>query len=689
MIEQFIDSALMYNLALTLFHFLWQGVLVALFLKCALVIVPWKNAQGRYLASTFAMIANLALPIFTFFYISQHSSSLNTDLAKIQDLALVSNGFSVPGSAAFNNNLVEYSTYIGVFWLATVLFLASRIFIELYSVNQLPKKGNLPVSDQLMARFGELVERIGLKRMPRLIVSVKVQVPMAIGWLKPAVLIPASMITGLTPAQLDMLLLHELAHIRRHDYLVNFLQTLIEILLFFHPCVYWVSKQMRNEREYCSDDIAVHHCGDPIAYAHTLADTASLCKKHRHMPIPNIAMAASGGDLKQRVVRLVDHHCTANGHSAKWLASIAAIATIMLLATKQLITAPFIDLSSGHFSLSHFGNTPNSNSQTQSNNVLAETSLAQQLLTQESPAGLGIKREDTILQRSEYQVPPSKVEERFVKKNLSKQAAVESKEETLSELHLAEATSFKLASNNKESQNARSVAAPSINKETVRAPSLSGGVSNKTLVSIENPKARAKIDTNTASLYLDTMTTNSDAELDRLSDKNRNLSKTSTSSAEAAFAKTDSANANSSMANPYASQISALDDIPVTQETINLNAVNPGRNNLLFDTSSMNPLRKSNGLLPEAVNAHILHSVEPKYPSMAKRKGIELDVMVHFTIDKQGHVRNIEFERKNKVNYFRTSIRNAVAKWRFQPAHENGRAVESKLSKIFSFSLLK
>ena len=96
--------------------------------------------------------------------------------------------------------------------------------------------------------------------------------PTVIGWLKPVVLLPASALAGLTPRQLEAILAHELAHIRRHDYLVNLLQTLVETLLFYHPAVWWLSRRIRVERENCCDDLAVSLCGDPVAYAAALAD---------------------------------------------------------------------------------------------------------------------------------------------------------------------------------------------------------------------------------------------------------------------------------------------------------------------------------------------------------------------------------------------------------------------------------
>ena len=124
----------------------------------------------------------------------------------------------------------------------------------------------------------------------------------SIGWLKPVVLLPASALAGLTPQQLEAILAHELAHIRRHDYLVNLLQTLVETLLFYHPAVWWLSRRIRVERENCCDDLAVSLCGDPVAYADGARRSRSAASGPRR---PSLAMAATGGSLLQRVRRLL------------------------------------------------------------------------------------------------------------------------------------------------------------------------------------------------------------------------------------------------------------------------------------------------------------------------------------------------------------------------------------------------
>ena len=109
----------------------------------------------------------------------------------------------------------------------------------------------------------------------RVVESALVDVPVVIGWLRPVILLPVAALAGLTPAQVEAILAHELAHIRRHDSCVNVLQTIAETLLFYHPAVWWVSHRIRAEREHCCDDIAVAVCGDPVAYAQALAELES------------------------------------------------------------------------------------------------------------------------------------------------------------------------------------------------------------------------------------------------------------------------------------------------------------------------------------------------------------------------------------------------------------------------------
>src|SRR5213075_1678041 len=134
-----------------------------------------------------------------------------------------------------------------------------------------------------------------LRRAVKLVESAAVEVPAVISWLRPVVLLPASTLTGLAPKQIEMVLAHELAHIRRHDFLVNILQAVVETLMFYHPAVWWMSRRLRIERENCCDDLAVAVCGDALQYARALTRLEELRGG------PRIALAANGGSLLTRV----------------------------------------------------------------------------------------------------------------------------------------------------------------------------------------------------------------------------------------------------------------------------------------------------------------------------------------------------------------------------------------------------
>ncbi len=653
--ESLINSPLLAALAITLIHFLWQGVLVALVLKTLLSLISFQKSQLRYALSSLAMLAYLFLPAITFFLVYDIEYRQATSL--VHALPLLDQHFYLEQMQAntWYMEWLEFLPALSIAWLTIVCVLALKLVIELYNVNKLPMQGCVAADKALQTRFEALIKKVGLSRKVVLLLSSKTNVPMAIGWLKPVVLIPFSMLSGLSPQQLDMLLLHELAHIRRHDYLVNFLQTLVEILLFFHPAVRWASKQMRNEREYCSDDIAVQHSGSSVAYAHTLADTASLCQKHRHHSIPNMAMAASGGDLKQRVIRLLDQqHCTKSTDSGKWLASFSILISIVFVFSKSSLTLPTIDLQSGSISIQSAPKALNKSAITyvplSFESVNSNTSLASQLLAID---------DSTI---NDSKVNGSKVSEENI--NL--------RPETIKQ-HRTLQVKARLLKRNTASEN---LSAPYYNELPIVPVSLNS-------------------EKNVAQHH---------AELQTQTQVSQNINKTTTkSSSELALQLTDSKQ-NSTKRNSYSQQLASLLNEPKASKDISVASLQHshyGERNQpkSSDNKALKATTLSRDNNNEAVSdvkgmeaknfaAKLINSVEPKYPSSAKRKGIELEIMVEFNIDKNGLVKNIQFESKSKVSYFRNTIRNAMQKWRFLPAKENGRAVESKMSKIFSFSLL-
>ena len=165
----------------------------------------------------------------------------------------------------------------------------------------------------------QLAHRLRIKKAVTLAQSAHMKTPAVVGWVRPMILLPPAALTGLTVDQLQAILLHELAHIRRYDYLVNLIQIFIETLLFYHPALWWVSRRIRIEREHCCDDTAATALGSPIEYAHALTRMAELA-----LPTNQLAVAANTSNLLHRVSRLLQINPQDNSRSG-WITALAAL----------------------------------------------------------------------------------------------------------------------------------------------------------------------------------------------------------------------------------------------------------------------------------------------------------------------------------------------------------------------------
>ena len=187
-------------------------------------------------------------------------------------------------------------------WIAGVLFASLRTLTGLFAVRRLRTRGLTDLSIQILAHGDSLAGLMKVSYACQFAGSTLVKVPTVVGYFKPLILLPASAISGLTIQELETIIAHELGHVRRHDYLVNFIQTVIETLLFYHPAVWLISRKVRIQRENCCDDIAVAVCGCPVTYARALEKLES----GRSMS-GSLALAASDNSLIERIGRLLGH----------------------------------------------------------------------------------------------------------------------------------------------------------------------------------------------------------------------------------------------------------------------------------------------------------------------------------------------------------------------------------------------
>ena len=327
--DTLLNNAQLGAAGLALLHFVWQGALLALGLALLLRALRPERAGLRYALACVTLLLMAAAPLATFGGLYGGSSPVTSSATRLEPLASEGetasetrgDGATTPSTtltpvssvastgetarplglsyAPFAPlNVGRVAPYVTLLWGLSVLFLALRLLGGVWVSARLGRKGRLaPVHYQ--QRLLELSRRLGLKRPVRLLESRAVAVPVVAGLLKPVILLPTSALTGLSPLQLEMILAHELAHVRRRDPLVNALQHLVETALFYHPAVWWVSNVVREEREACCDNVATRLCGNPLAYAETLARLERL-----RGPGP-LVLAASGGRLKARIERLL------------------------------------------------------------------------------------------------------------------------------------------------------------------------------------------------------------------------------------------------------------------------------------------------------------------------------------------------------------------------------------------------
>ncbi len=190
-------------------------------------------------------------------------------------------------------------------WFVGVVVAAFRLLWSWHTVRRLRRAGISPVGDAVHGVLERTARRLGLARTVEALQSSLVKMPVVLGCFRPVVLLPLCIVTGLPAAQLEMILAHELAHIRRHDYLVNLLQTLVETLFFYHPAVWWLSRQIRNERENCCDDVAMALAGSRAEYGRAL-----LAIEELRAASPALSLAAGGGSLLARIRRIAGREPT-------------------------------------------------------------------------------------------------------------------------------------------------------------------------------------------------------------------------------------------------------------------------------------------------------------------------------------------------------------------------------------------
>lgn len=276
----------------TLLHFLWQGLLIGCATALARAALRNARPEARYAVGCGALLACLAWP----------AASLYLRLAGGDATGVLFSSTLLPAALLAPDSLPDLDlllrAIVGV-WALCAAMLALRMALGMLWIARSARKDEATHA-LWQTRLSGMAQDAGVTRPVRLRVLDGIASPLTAGIWRPMVLVPAALITGMPPHLLDALLAHELAHIRRHDYLLNLLQNAIEALLFFHPAVWWISRGVRLEREHIADDFAARQLGEPRRLALALSELERLQFSTHHL-----AQAANGGDLMSRIKRLL------------------------------------------------------------------------------------------------------------------------------------------------------------------------------------------------------------------------------------------------------------------------------------------------------------------------------------------------------------------------------------------------
>ena len=298
MIADLVRTPLAKAIGWTLFHSLWEGAIVAIALLAALQAL--RSSRARYPAACFAMLAIVAGFIGTLLFV-QHAANLKPIPFNLT-IPPAPPGDGLGLRNQFDRlNASDMLPWLAPFWLTGVIFFHLRGLAGWIAARRLGSRGVCRAPEIWQERLIELRTRIRLSKPVALLESSLAEVPVVVGYLRPAILVPVGMLAGMPASQVEAILLHELAHVLRHDYLVNLFQTVVEGFLFYHPAVWWISGVIRAERENCCDDLVVAANGHAPEYA-----AALIALEQSRWAAHDAALAATGGNLMQRIRRLLD-----------------------------------------------------------------------------------------------------------------------------------------------------------------------------------------------------------------------------------------------------------------------------------------------------------------------------------------------------------------------------------------------
>ncbi len=330
-----VSGTWMYAIGLSLIHSLWIGLLILALLRLALTFIPSIYSGLRYYISVSALLLLFISSIAAFLIIYDPTASMPDAQSLKEGFPYISgkifaNGI---GDTTFDSSLLF--TLCGYIYLAGALFMLLRSAISIAHIRSLQRDG-MPLGPEWQTRFIQICKSLDIKRSVKFLESTRVNGPMLLSYLKPAVIIPAGMVTHLPVDQIETILMHELYHLKRRDFLINIVQLFIEGVLFYHPGVWIISGFIRSEREHCCDDRVLRETDNPVNYAKALIHIAEQQQFTRLTPG---AVGSGKHQFYSRIKRILNYNTMKTNMRDKILSLTLLAGSFFLVLTLSAFSA--------------------------------------------------------------------------------------------------------------------------------------------------------------------------------------------------------------------------------------------------------------------------------------------------------------------------------------------------------------
>lgn len=349
LIQSLFPDELIETIGWTIFHSLWQATLVLILLLVVLFFMKKYSPRIRYFIAFSGLVSIVVISGFTAFKsysyakekveIKQTLISNPLEVKEIlkQKLAAETESKTKANQFISSANTIKLRAFLQrnfpvvfLLWVLGMFYFLIRLLGGIVHLQQIRTRHVTNMESEWILKFEEIKEKLVINKSVEFLQSAMIKVPMLLGYFKPVVLLPVSLMTGLAPNEIEAVIAHELAHLKRHDYLLNIIQSVIEAVFFFHPAVWLISKIIRNEREHSCDDLAVQSTGDKLNYIKALAAAQEISMS----TAPNYAVAFSNNKsgLLNRVKRIKNQNTMKNNVTEGFVAASIIFFSLILLS---------------------------------------------------------------------------------------------------------------------------------------------------------------------------------------------------------------------------------------------------------------------------------------------------------------------------------------------------------------------